>query len=58
MLSDGLKAEALIAELERRAEYWRTTKEDPHGIATAVMVALEEVASAVKAAERNKQKEA
>ena len=38
---------SLAYELEKRAEYWRTTKMDPHGIAPAVMVALREMQDAV-----------
>ena len=31
-----------------KIEHWRTTQNDPHGIATAVYAALCEVADAVK----------
>jgi len=41
----------LLKELDDRAEFWRTTKEDPHGIATAVYVALMEVRAAIRDSE-------
>ena len=38
-----MENERLIEELKKRAEFWRTTEEDPHEIRTAVYVALSEV---------------
>ncbi len=34
-------------ELRKAAERWRTTTDDPHGIATSVYVTLSEIARAV-----------
>lgn len=44
-------ANRLINELEEKAEFHRTNTNDPHGIGTAVQVALSEVAQAIKDAQ-------
>lgn len=42
------RVKAFIDALEEKARFWRDTKMDPHGIACAVMVALQEVHDAAK----------
>lgn len=42
--------EAFERELEKREDWWRDCRHDPHGIATAMMVALGEVRQAIRAA--------
>lgn len=42
----------LIEVLREKAEFHRTNPNDPHGIGTACMVALTEVADAVEEASR------
>lgn len=43
-----MNTDQLIKQLEAKAESFRTMKEDPHNINTAVYVALLEVAEAVR----------
>ncbi len=41
-------AQRLQAKLENTAEHWRTMTDDPHAIATGVMVTLTEVADCIR----------
>ena len=47
-MTTGDLLDALYTALLKREKYWSEVKEDPHGIATAVMVALSEVREAVE----------
>lgn len=47
-----MNTETLINELEHRIKFHRENQNDPANVSTAVMVALEEVLNAVKAATR------
>jgi len=47
-MSADFFSEQLLKKLEAKAEFHRTNKHDPHGIGTAVYVALLEVSKAIK----------
>lgn len=51
-MNDAEFLEQLTKNIDERAEFWRTNPEDPHGIGTAVYVALVEVSHSLADAKK------